>query len=272
MTTLRVFAAGALAAAGVAAHAEAATVIPIAGSIEQLASAQVGEAAAVVQVRDANWTGAPQTLTRSAAATAQGGRDSITAVGGLTATWASATAGQVRVGDSGWTVTAGDPGVDFLAPSLTPGFGGTPAWSYQFTAARDGVFNLSADFLGSGTDLFGLGSWDVIFDDGGVTTETSLLRGYGLAPMSRTSGFGPSDSEITGNFSQSLTAGHTYTVSLLNLEGFSTSGVTTNSSARAFEDGTFDWSVTPEPSAWALAIVGLGLTGAMLRRRRLAVA
>jgi hypothetical protein len=274
MTIQRVLAAGALAAAGLAAPAAQAAVLidPISGSVEALASAQLGEAPAAVDVHDASWNGGgPQTLTQSAAAFVLGGADSITSVGGIRATWASATAGEVRVGDSGWTVAAGDPAVDFVAPSLSPGFGGTPAWSYTFTAGRDATFNLSADFLGSGTDLAGLGFWDVVVDDGVRGIETSLLNGYGLVPFFRTSSSDgePLQDEITGSFSQSLEAGRTYTISLLNLEGFSLAGDTSNASTQAFEDGTFEWSVTPEPSAWALAIVGLGLTGTAVRRRGL---
>ena len=259
-------AAGGLLVASLAAGPASAT-IARSGSVDLQAAARAtlefNQAPATVDPSHGDsWTGAPRFLTASAAAAQTGGTDTVTAHGQILANWASADAGSVSIEDYGWTVAANDPSITLVSPSVTAGFTGPFDWSYQFTATRDGRFDLNLDLIGAGDDLFGLGAWDLNFADGAVATETELLRGYFNAPTD----------EITASFSHDLIAGHTYTVGLRNLDGFSTAGVTTNSSVVAQEGGVMFWAITPagvpEPSAWGLAVAGFGLAGAALRRRR----
>jgi hypothetical protein len=129
------------------------------------------------------------------------------------------------------------------------------------------MFGLTGAFQASGTDAIGLGWWQVVFsDDGASPGAGDLVHAYPDYPQ---------ETGLSGSFSHALVAGHTYTVGLLNLDGFSMNGDTTNSSLTGSENGQIDWAITsgrggaPEPSAWALAIVGFGLAGAALRRRRI---
>ncbi|MDB5453788.1 MAG: sorting protein [Caulobacteraceae bacterium] len=45
-----------------------------------------------------------------------------------------------------------------------------------------------------------------------------------------------------------------------------------SSTSNSFETDSFAVSAAPEPASWAMMIVGFGLTGAMVRRRRMALA
>lgn len=136
-----------------------------------------------------------------------------------------------------------------------------PAWSYTFDATGDDdLFTMDVNVVVDAlSTISGLGSWIVQ-----VTRDSQSLTSQTL-----TFGAGP------GHFTQALDVGHRYQVSLLSDDGFEfvTDGQNPNSL-----DGTqtsiFDWSITglaagavPEPSAWALALLGFGLTGAALRRR-----
>jgi len=267
MTLLqRLAAGGGFIAASLAAGSASAT-IALSGGVNLQASALATDEfhqgpATVDPSHGDSWTGAPRDLTASASATQAGGTDTVSAHGTILANWASANAGSVSIQDYGWTVAANDPSITLVSPSVNAGFTGPFDWSYQFTATRDGTFDLDIDLIGAGDDLFGLGAWDLNFADGAVATETELLRGYFSAPTD----------EISASFSHALLAGHTYTVGLRNLDGFSTAGITTNSSVQAQEGGVVFWAITPdgapEASTWALAVAGFGLAGAALRRRR----
>src|SRR5262249_27094975 len=152
------------------------------------------------------------------------------------ANWASANSGSVSIQDYGLTVAANDPSITLVSPTLTAGFTGPFDWSYQVTATRDGTFDLDIDLMGGGDDLFGLGAWALNSADGAVATETDLLRGSFSAPTD----------EISASFSHALLAGHTYTVGLRNLDGFSTAGITTNSSVEAQEGGVVFWAISSD--------------------------
>lgn len=256
----RAAAAGGLFAASLAAGAAHATV-SIAGSVNLQASALVDPPASVNPSHGDSWTGAPRDLRTSAGVSQVVGTDSVAVHGRILANWASADAGSVSIEDYGWTVVANDPSIHAIGPSLSAGFDGPFDWSYQFMATRDGRFDLNLDLIGAGTDLLGLGFWNLNFADGADATETALLHGYAAAPTG----------EITANFSHDLIAGHTYTVGLRNFDNFSTFGITTDSSTSAQEGGVVFWAITsdgvPEPSTWAFAVAGFGLAGAALRRR-----
>ena len=232
------------------------------GSVGLQASAQAGPGPASVDPSHgvAGGTGARQDMTTSAMAAQTGGTDTVTAQGQISANWASAEAGTLNISNYGWTIAANDPSIHVVAPSLNAGFDGPFDWSYQFTATSTGTFDLHIDMIGTGDDLEGLGSWDLNFADGDTATETELLRGYFDAPTG----------EITTDFSHALVSGHTYTVGLCNIDGFSASGITTSASVAAQESGLVFWNISggvPEPSTWALTIAGFGLAGAALRRR-----
>ncbi|HEY0437013.1 MAG TPA: hypothetical protein VGC92_10255, partial [Phenylobacterium sp.] len=200
--TFRFFsaAAGGLLAASLAVTSAHAT-IALSGGVNLQASAQAGAGPANVDASHGeSWSGARRFLTTSATAAQTGGTDTVSAHGKILANWASANSGSLSIEDYGWTVAAGDPSITLVSPNVTAGFTGPFDWSYQFTATRDGRFDLNMDLIGAGTDLFGLGAWDLNFADGAIAAETELLRGY----------FGHPTDEITANFSHELLAGHTY--------------------------------------------------------------
>lgn len=170
----------------------------------------------------------------------------------VTADWTSATAGSVAI-DWGWD--ADTSFTRYQAKVSTEEQQLTPNWSYTFIASHDGVFNLTSSVVGEG---FGVG--------------LQPLRGaYSL--VSWTSGGTISDPTANSAYSFDLIGGQTYTVGVHNvgnLIGFG--GLTAKGQASA----DIDWSITyvavPEPSAWALMILGFGAAGGALRRRRLTIA
>jgi len=165
----------------------------------------------------------------------------------LLATWDSADAGAVAVAISREIdIDKGSaPQLELLVNA---------DWDYFFTADQDGTFNLSYLFDRDGGDLTGLGNW--VFEIKGPD---------GLEDIDLTRSFGDSH-----QLSVALKAGQNYAVSLFDLdENHARDGKHLNGGYTA----RFDWSISPaaaapEPSAWALMLVGVGLTGAGLRRRR----
>lgn len=170
----------------------------------------------------------------------------------VTAVWTSATAGEVAI-DWGWDVSFGTR--RYPAGASTALSPEAPSWSYTFIASRNGMFNLTSSV---GLD--------------GTGTALSPLRGVDSL-SSWTSGgtyFDPSGSSA---YSFDLVGGQTYTVGIRNagiLQG-------SNGATKGQASADIDWSITyaavvPEPTTWALMIMGFGAAGAALRRRRLAIA
>lgn len=186
--------------------------------------------------------------------------NSLAASEQVAAHWASANSGDVTVPNREWTVNVGTTD-DGLVQFNTPG-SGRADWTYDFTATADGAFDVSFALATRG-DQLGLGTWDFRFsDDSNPTQVTNLSTGF---------------NHLNGSLSQALVAGHSYEVAL-----FSDASADVARGPTPFagsESDRFDWRITedegggvPEPSAWALSILGFGLAGSALRRRREAVA
>jgi hypothetical protein len=250
----------ALVAAGAVAS-PAAAAVGLNGSLFQQASSQVGRNTPVVGRAMNSWDTAAEDLAANATATARGGADRVFTRGKMAAHWDSADAGSVTVLDHGWDIAAADPAIIFISPLLDSRPDGDPDWSYTFTATERGAFSLDFDLFGVG-DIRDLGKWRFGFADlGGGAEATDIAGGFS------------DGSELSGALTRRLASGHTYTVSLRNLEGFSASGpVSSFAESSGHEHGAFNWAITggaavPEPAAWAMMIAGFGLAGATLRRR-----
>ena len=255
--------------ASLAAGAASATV-SLSGSTFLQATSQVGDAAPNGEANMDSWIGARRELSVAADALARGGLDSVETRGAIDAVWASADAGTVNLSGFGWTVNADDPDIHALAGDQSSD--GTTNWTYQFTATANGTFSLTAIDSAEGVTRAGLGDWRIAMSErGGPTARADILSGFGT---------GAQDDTINGAFSQALIAGHTYTVSLSNLDGFSTVGNTTGAGENNSENMLINWRISsdevaggvPEPASWALMITGFGLAGASLRARRRALA
>ena len=186
-------------------------------------------------------------------ALAQAGDASVLTHGDAAATWVSANAGSVTFTNYGWDFNA--PNTADSESNLRTDRGGAD-WSYTFTALGDGLFTMDYAVIGAGR-LFGLVGWEVGF------------TGVGAGGPTRN----PFDPNASGTFVGQLVAGQQYTVTLNGNANVSSAGVTSGDVS-----GQFDWRITeqitgasaPEPSTWALLLSGFGMTGALLRRRRLA--
>jgi hypothetical protein len=248
------FAVALLAARG----ADAATAIS--GSVALNPVAFVDNSASGDVSRAAAWTGAPTDLSvttqiRSSAAA------EVTARGRTDAHWDLATqTGFVRLSDRGWLVDDSRALSTQVGVSLVSSLA-APDWNYSFVADGDGIFLIQFDLSASGAAT-GLGSWDLAVSvDGGPAVVRNLLR-VGAAPAGVHS---------SGGHEEALQAGRTYSISLLNNEGFNESPVIQRT-RNATERGTFNWSITeaavPEPSTWLLMLTGFGALGSALRRAR----
>jgi hypothetical protein len=147
------------------------------------------------------------------------------------------------------------------------GYDFNSGWMYSFTPATDATFTVNYD-----VDAGGLGVGD---DFGGLFIQTSLGPLFDSFPIGST--FLANGS---GVFSEDLVAGQTYTMSLFTppLVSFDNPVV-----AAGDETAQFDWSIVessaggsavPEPSTWAMLLIGfagLGLAGLRGRRRGEAV-
>ena len=224
--------------------ASLAAVTPILGSVQ----ASVGVSTNLMNQAPSDtddWAGGPASLSAATSAFVFGAAGAFaSAHAGVDAGWASATQGDVAF-DFGWNLTS-TPG-DLAMASL--GAAG-PDWTYSFIPDVDSVFIL--DFLvsvsGTATDFSG---WR-LFDNGVVVSS---------APTAPSSGM----------ISHALTGGAVHILTLRS----GASGAAFTQPLNGEMDGLFSWRIAdapvaavPEPDTWALAIVGFGLCGATLRRRR----
>ncbi len=194
------------------------------------------------------------------------GQDKITSTDSATASFASANAGTFRA-DSAWTAFLPDfrSAAAGVMDNLDAGIGLLPAFDYQFdTTAGDGLFSMTFDVAPvSDTPFSNRGAWDMNLSEDGQSVKFLALDDGG-----------------SGTFSAVLEAGHHYDLrlrdnSLLLLRTARARGVNATDTAQ------FSWNIgpaeggggggggtggVPEPSTWALAILGFGLTGAALRR------
>ncbi len=265
----RLVAAGALIAASLVAGQAAATVA-LSGTLNSHATAGINEALLSDGQPD-GWKKKPQDLMVVAGRTAVNGDDFSSVQDAISAHWDSANAGSVTLLDHGWItdVTHGretSVSADLSSPT------DQPAWTYAFKATGDGAFNLGFDLTGTG-QTGGLGLWDVLVsEDNGPGKLTFLTRT-----------FPQSDFHLANPdaFSLALQAGHRYQISLVTEEGLFDS-LLNPARREAAETGGFTWSISggesaggqggagvPEPTTWALSILGFGLAGASLRRTRI---
>ena len=140
-------------------------------------------------------------------------------------------------------ITIAVPGSDFFGALITDEAGEfTHVFNFNIGSPADASSTVTTIRLGS-TDI----DFSSIFLDGFAFTQT---------------GFDPAAEnwELT---SATLSAGaHTITVN----------GSVVGDSQDGAYSGVLNVAAIPEPGAWALMIMGFGSAGAMLRRRRLAVA
>jgi hypothetical protein len=141
-------------------------------------------------------------------------------------------------------------------------------FTYKFAADADGVLDFTLQSFFSGREL-DVGNWvfgavDLSHPEHNVVDQTFGYNGGNSLQISD---------------SLSLQAGDTYEL-VLRAFGSTFDNGQVPGFSDAHESGVFNWSITsesaavPEPEAWALMLLGLGSTGAMLRahRRRTATA
>lgn len=195
---------------------------------------------------DDDWAGVPADLSARASAFTFGLDGAMAfAEADIAASWASATQGAVSFDDFGWRLSS-TPG-DLARASLGP-LG--PDWTYTFIPDVDSVLtmNFLVSLTGTAQNFTG---WRLL--DNGVVVSSAAT-----APS-------------MGTISHALSGGD---IHILTLES-NNSGAAFIQALDGAMDGTFSWRIDdapiapiPEPETWTLAIVGLGLCGAMLRRRR----
>ena len=168
----------------------------------------------------------------------------------VNATWASATAGHVRV-DWGWAFTG-----PVMQKAAAPQSEFTPNWRYAFTLTTPTELNLNAVRQSSAVNgnFEALNSFFLFLSDGGPGFILDQNLTLPTSSFSKTMLLGPGSYE-------------------LQLKGNTgVSGLISQWSA----DGDFDldWSLNPmtagvpEPTSWAMLIAGFGLTGVSMRRRQ----
>jgi hypothetical protein len=148
--------------------------------------------------------------------------------------------------------------VDAPGPASAALHDNQAAWTYTFEALGDGQFDLTYDIFGSG--------------------DTSSLWGWAIEWSGAGGGLSLYDSDdptAAGTFSRSITAGELYTVALTpypnrssNCSNCLVGGIDGQMLSSFSYKIAEDPGAVPEPGTWAMTIVGFGLAGAMLRRRR----
>lgn len=224
---------------------------PLAATMSVQAQAKVGDVE-VLDLSTSSWGAllSPLAIGANATATDNAG-NAASAQGYGNAGWSSANAGGISFEGYGWNWSpAADPGPATLTTLNTA----QPDWSYTFVAGPgDTLFSMRFNVFASGY-TFGLQGWRISIEGGPEGTR-----------------FGPGllvdDPTTSGVYDATLTPGETYTAFLRNNANISTS------SAFALEgqmNGNFAWTigVVPEPSTYALMVLGLAGVGAMVRRRR----
>jgi len=169
--------------------------------------------------------------------------------GSGSAKWNSASNGEVRFSNLGWTSINAHGAAD-----LSQNVG----WVYTFVSNVTGSFNINYNVTAHGTSLtnnnplVGLNGF-FLYEGAGSTAPTKATDQIGLNTM--------------GTSSMALTAGKTYTVEIQNFANLFQNIGTTN----AHMNGTFDFSVVaaPEPSSLSVTIAMCCLGGiAALAKRR----
>lgn len=176
-----------------------------------------------------------------------------TASNSVVAHWDSANSGNVQINGQ-LTVNQGP----FFDDDIQISEGGS--FQYDFTADVNGTFkfDLNSTFEDSGIYI---GTWAIgVFDLDRSQQIVQRADGY----------VGGNTLELAGSLQ--LQAGHSYTFQIAN--GGSSFDFPLVGFIPGEEQGVATWSITPdaaavpEPTAWALMLVGFASAGAMLRGRR----
>jgi MYXO-CTERM domain-containing protein len=261
MTSLRILATGAASALAVGLAAPSQAAVALDGAVNQQATAGFTTSPFDTDTAQAAWTTVPQTLSVTAAAQGSGRGGLVDARSTVTAVWDSANSGTIDFENHGWSATASNPGPGDQFFSIETS-AEAPDWTYAFTATEDGRFDFGFHLRSVATDAFGLGVWDLVFSSNSNAAEVIPFHGLG----------GSGNFDDTGSLSRDLAAGQNYRVSLVSHERLTATGDTQGRNVTEFAN--FNWAISgtdsavPEPSAWALGLLGAGLAGAALRRRR----
>lgn len=183
------------------------------------------------------------------------GKIDVKAHGDLSAHWDSAESGSVTA-DVSRTI---DLKNDARQMSLLI----NADWEYTFVADQDGMFNLDYMFSGDGK-LKGLNHWSLDFKS---SLDGQHFDEFGEFPLDRF---------FDGSLEHeafALEAGRTYSVELSDLDQ---NRPDDGNDLTGGYHAQFNWSIVPdaaapapEPASWLLMIMGFGLAGGMVRRRRM---
>lgn len=230
--------------------ARAELVTATSGSVQFSVSAAIQNGGSDSSSNGASWSTNPTTLFTQSFANAmspQGGL--LNAFGGVFASWTSNESGDFQGQSVGWQWGL-QPGDGVGSTAITSG---APDWTYAFTANANAKFNLNYSVT-SNFAVFGLQGWDL------------YVNGVDVLPLQNA--ILP---DVAGTFSYSLVGGHAYTMALINGGNL---GSSTTSPFEGLMDSDFQWSIdpatVPEPEGWALMILGAAMSGAGLRRSRVA--
>ncbi len=233
-----------LAAAGLT-TSRASAAVALSGELNIVANSSLGGSGVVSDPHSASWVAIPTTLSTAASATANSGPGSVVTTGSANATWGSADSGTVTFRNYGWTIS--NPQNEVAKSDLTGGRAGSD-WSYTFTATQNGLFTLTYNIVADGF-TFGLQGWALDWSGSGTGGPTQNV----------------SDPTQSGVFTGTLVAGDTYTIGLNGNPNIQTAGNLTG-----HMNGDFSWSISavPEPSTWAMLILGFAGMGMLAYRRR----
>ncbi len=151
-----------------------------------------------------------------------------------------------------------------FAPSTTPAPGMNLFDSFDVFGVKVSLINS----IGQGSNKVNFASYtyDVMFSFTNAADLTITLPGSYLADL-------PNSGQT--NFYTSGTEGAFTSIKFFNVKGYTgadqTGDVYTAGFAN-FKQPSFEVTAVPEPSTWAMMIMGFGVAGALMRRRRTALA